>query len=312
MFINVGGRTDITNYYSDWLMNRIREGYALSRNPFYPNKIYKYKLTPDVVDCIIFCTKNPEPMLDKIDEIRSRGFHVFFYVTITSYGKDMEPGVPDYRHMISVFQKLSDIVSKNNIGWRYDPVLITEKYTVEHHIKCFDEMAKKLAPCTNFCIFSFVELYKKLSYTFPELRAVTPDEKKILLSAFGRISQKYNLRLQTCGDTMDYSEYGIARSGCITAPIMAKAIGQDLKSIALSPSRRGCGCLPNNDIGAYDTCPNGCKYCYATKDAALAVKNYQRHNPASPPLIGEAGPADEIIEAKQISFLEPYRQLSFF
>ena len=119
MFINVGARTDITHYYSEWLMNRIREGYVLTRNPFSPDKVYKYRLSPDVVDCILFCTKNPEPILDKIDEIRSRGFHVFFFVTITSYGKDIEPRVPDCHQVIQSFQRLSSIVGKDNLCWRY-------------------------------------------------------------------------------------------------------------------------------------------------------------------------------------------------
>lgn len=309
MFINVGARTDITNYYSEWLMNRIREGYVLSRNPLFPNKVYRYRLSPDVVDCLIFCTKNPAPMLDKIDEVCLRGFHVFFYVTITSYGRDIEPGVPDYHDVMETFKKLSGIVGKNNVGWRYDPVFVSEKYTAEHHLKCFEEMTRELAPYTNFCIFSFVQLYQKLKYTFPELRAVSDEEKNILLSEMGKIAKSYNIRLQTCGDGNDYSKYGIVRSGCITAPIMERAIGQELKAIKLQPSRKGCGCLPNNDIGAYDTCPNGCRYCYATKDPALAIENYRRHNPLSPLLIGELTDADEVIEAKQVSFLEPFYQL---
>ena len=309
MFINVGARTDITNYYSEWLMNRIHEGYVLSRNPFAPNKVYKYRLSPDVVDCILFCTKNPEPILDIIEEILSRGFHVFFFVTITSYGKDIEPGVPDYHQVIKSFQQLSSIVGKNNICWRYDPIFITEKYGIEHHMKCFEEMAKEISPYTNFCIFSFVQMYKKLAYTFPELRPVSEKEKKILLTEMGKIAEKYHLRLQSCGDGNDYTAYGISRSGCITAPIIEKAIGRELKSIHPKPSRKGCGCLPYSDIGAYNTCPSGCRYCYATKDTALAAESCRMHNPLSPLLNGELLPADEIIQAKQESYLEPYVQL---
>ncbi len=309
MFINVGARTDITNYYSEWLMNRIREGCVLSRNPFAPNKVYRYALSPNVVDCILFCTKNPEPILDKIDEIRSRGFHVFFFVTITSYGKDIEPGVPDYHQVIKSFQQLSSIVGKNNICWRYDPIFIAEKYGIEHHMKCFEEMAREISPCTNFCIFSFVQMYQKLAYTFPELRPVSEKDKKILLTEMGKIAKKYHLRLQSCGDGNDYTAYGIARSGCITAPIIEKAIGQKLKSIRPKPFRQGCGCLPYSDIGAYNTCPSGCHYCYATKDTALAAESWRRHNPFSPLLNGELLPGDEIIQAKQESFLEPFVQM---
>lgn len=311
MFINVGSRTDIANYYSEWLMNRIREGYVLSRNPLFPDKVYRYRLTPDVVDCMIFCTKNPEPMLDKIDEVRERGFSVFFFVTITGYGNDIEPGVPEYHHMTDVFQRLSGKVGKNNVCWRYDPIFVTEKYTVNYHLNCFEEMTEALAPYTDFCVFSFVEMYKKLALTFPELRAVTTNEKKILLSGMGKTAQKHHIRLQTCGDENDYTEYGICHSGCITVPIMEKAIGRELKALQAKPARKGCGCLPNNDIGAYNTCPNGCRYCYANRDAGLAMENYRKHNPLSPMLLGELNPGDEVIDAKQKSFLEPYTQLSF-
>lgn len=310
MFINVGARTDITNYYSEWLMNRIREGYVLSRNPLFPNKVYRYRLDPEVVDCIIFCTKNPEPILDKIEEIRSRGFRVFFFVTITSYGRDIEPGVPDYHHVMASFKKLSGMVGKACVGWRYDPVFLTPKYTLDHHLTCFDEMARELSPYTDFCIFSFVELYKKLEFTFPELRAVSEQEKRILLAGLGEIAKKYGLRLQTCGDEADYTAYGICRSGCISARTMEKALGRTLKAVKPSPSRKGCGCLPSNDIGAYDTCPNGCRYCYATKDPALALKNFRNHDPHSPLLIGSLEPEDEIVEASQKSFLESYEQLT--
>ena len=250
-------------------------------------------------------------MLAHIDELRERGFSVFFYCTITSYGKDIEPGVPDYHQMINVFQKLSGKVGKDNLCWRYDPIFITEKYTIEHHIQKFEEMTKEIAPYTNFYIFSFVEMYKKLTTTFPELRGVREEEKTILLTEMGHIAQKYHLRLQTCGDEHDYTQYGIDRSGCITIPIMENAIGRELKGLKAKPTRKGCGCLPSNDIGAYNTCPNGCRYCYATKDPALAVKNYRRHDPSSPLLIGELQPGDELIEAKQVSFLKPFSQLTF-
>ncbi|MFP3040696.1 DUF1848 domain-containing protein [Treponema primitia] len=301
MFINVGGRTDITNYYSEWLINRIREGYVFSRNPLFQDKVSKYKLDPGVVDCIIFCTKNPKPIMDKLDEIKARGFKMFFYVTITSYGKDMEPGVPDYNEMIEAFKELSHVVGKNNLCWRYDPVFVTPKYTIEHHLNCYDEMAEKIAPYTNFCIFSFVEMYKKLSVTFPELRSVSEEEKIVLLKGMGKIAQRHNLRIQTCGDDNDYTEYGINRSGCITVPIIEKAIGKELKA-RVKPTRKGCGCIPSNDIGAYNTCPNGCKYCYATKDTNLAIKNYKAHNPKSPILIGEIKTTDIVTDARQVSF----------
>lgn len=309
MFINASTRTDIAHYYSEWFMNRIREGYALSRNPYDPHKVYRYRLQPDVVDCLIFCTKNPAPMLPHIEELRRRGFHALFYVTITSYGKDMEPGVPDYHEVMETFCALSALIGKDNICWRYDPILLTEKYTLSHHLTCFEEMAKELSPYTNICIFSFVEIYQKLAFTFPRLRTVSEPDKKTLLAGMAKTAEKYHLLLQTCGDAHDYTPYGVLRSGCISAPIVEKALGQKLQSVKSQPSRKGCGCLPSSDIGAYDTCPNGCKYCYATKDHALAAANCQKHSPFSPLILGKTHPEDEIIEASQKSFLQPFEQL---
>ena len=177
MFINASGRTDIAACYSQWFMNRIREGSVYSRNPLFPDKVSKYRLTPDVVDCILFCTKNPEPMLKYVPELRERGFSLFFYVTITSYGKDMEPRVPEYHKVMESFKTLSEKIGQSSVCWRYDPILITSKYTVEHHLKCFEEMTRELAPWSEFCVFSFVERYKKLTSTFPELQSVTFQEK---------------------------------------------------------------------------------------------------------------------------------------
>lgn len=310
MFLNVSGRTDIAAYYSDWLMHRIWEGYVLSRNPLFPNKVYRYRLTPDVVDCIIFCTKNPAPMLPHLQELKARGFAVFFYVTITSYGQDIEPRVPEYHQVMETFQQLSRLVGKDNLCWRYDPILVTETYSVEHHLRCFAEMTAALAPYTNFCIFSFVQLYQKLAVTFPRLRAVSAADKKLLLTGMGQIARQHGISLQICGDGNDYTAYGVRQSGCITVPIMEKALGRELKPLRPKPSRNGCGCLPNHDIGAYDTCPNGCRYCYATKDHALALRNYQRHNPQSPMLLGQLQPEDEIVDARQERFVKPVQQLT--
>lgn len=309
MFINVSGRTDIAAYYSDWLMNRIREGFVYSRNPLFPHKVSKYRLDPEVVDCIIFCTKDPKPMLRYLPELRERGYAVYFFVTITSYGTDIEPRVPDYHEVMETFRHLSDKVTRNNICWRYDPILLTSKYTVDHHLQCFEEMTRELAGYTDVCIFSFVEMYRKLGYTFPELRAVNLEDKRRLLKGMSEISTAYHMRLQTCGDDNDYTAYGIRRSGCITVPILEQAIGKELKALKVHPARNGCGCIQTNDIGAYNTCPNGCRYCYATKDHGLALKNYQNHDPASPFLFGGFQDGDEISESKQRSFVVEDGQL---
>ncbi|MCB6993995.1 DUF1848 domain-containing protein [bacterium 210820-DFI.6.37] len=310
MFINASGRTDIAAHYSKWFMERIRDGFVYCRNPLFPDKVLKYKLDPEVVDCILFCTKNPEPMLEYLPELRKRGFSVFFYVTITSYGSDLEPGVPEYHQVMRTFRNLSQQLGRQSVCWRYDPILITSKYTAEHHLRCFEEMAKELSLWTETCVFSFVQIYKKLAYTFPELRAIRPRDKETLLKGMGEISGQYGLKLQSCGDSQDYSAYGIGPSGCITASIMEKATGKDLEPLAVRPAREGCGCIHTNDIGAYDTCPNGCRYCYAVRDHRAALQNYRNHDPKEPLLCGKLLSDDVISEPVQRSFALKGVQLS--
>lgn len=310
--MNVGARSDIAHRYSDWLMRRLREGYALVRNPVIPSKVHRYQLTPDVVDCLILCTKDPLPMLAHLDELDRLGLSTLFFVTVTSYGADVEPGVRDYHCVMETFAQLSEALGRSRVVWRYDPIFVTERYTVEHHLSCFSDMAKYLASYTDTCVFSFVEMYKKLAENFPELRAVRPGEKQALLAGLSDIARAHGLHLQTCGDARSYEEYGIVRSGCVTAKLMERVLGRSLRPMRAKPTRPGCGCVPTKDIGAYDSCPNGCRYCYANFDHALAARNYAAHDPASPLLIGHLQPTDKVVAARQESMLMPYMQMGLF
>ena len=140
MIINTGCRTDIPAFYSKWLINRIREGYVLVRNPYNPNQVTRYNLSPDVVDCLAFCTKNPEPMLNYLDEIDK--YKQYWFVTITPYGKDIEPNVPNKEKVIESFKKLSKHIGVDSIGWRYDPIFIGNNFDVNKHIYYFEKIAK--------------------------------------------------------------------------------------------------------------------------------------------------------------------------
>jgi len=198
MIINTGGRTDTVQYYTKWLLKRFEEGYVLSRNPLYPNKVTRYELTPGKVDCVVFCSKNYEPILADLSKITER-FYSFFYYTITAYGKDIEPGVPSIEKSMETLKRLSAIVGKQRVAWRYDPVLLTEKYTIQTHMETFEKMAKKLAPYIDRCIFSFVEMYKKLETNMPEIIPLTEQDKATIAKGLGEIAARYGLYIQTCG-----------------------------------------------------------------------------------------------------------------
>lgn len=303
MILNTGGRTDTVQYYTDWLLRRFEEGYVLTRNPLFPSKVQRYELSPDKVDCVVFCSKNYRPILPRLREITD-SFPTYFHYTITAYGKDIEPGVPSIKKSMETLIDLSRLVGKQRIAWRYDPVLLTKEYTIERHLETFEEMAGVLAPYIDRCIFSFVEMYKKLETNMPELIPLSQEDMNTLAKGLGSIAQKYGIHIQTCGTNGDYTPYGIHSSGCMTLDILGNANGIVFKNLKHKGLRQGCHCIESRDIGAYDTCLNGCKYCYANKNPKKAFENYKYHDPSSPLLLGHVKPEDTIIQGAQKSFLK--------
>lgn len=311
MIVNVGGRTDIVNYYGEWLMNRIKEGFAYSRNPLFQNNISKISLKPEDVDCLMFCSKNYKPMLKYMKEINSK-YRIICHYTITAYDRDVEPNVPNIDESIETLIELSKIVGKKKVLWRYDPILLTKKYTIEKHLYTFEYIAKQIAPYVQRCIFSFVEMYKKLDYNMLEIIPFTENDKIEILKGLGEISKKYNLYTQTCGTDENNEKYGIHVSGCTTPEILEKANNVKYKTVKAKPMRKGCHCIPSRDIGAYDTCLNGCKYCYANRRPDLAKENIKIHDKNSPLLLGNIRATDKITESKINSLIvdDNWKQIS--
>ncbi len=193
MILNTGARTDTVQYFTPWLLKRFQEGYVYTRNPLFPHKVTRYELSPDKIDAVMFCSKNYAPILPRLREITDK-YRTYFHYTITAYGKDVEPGVPSVEDSMQTLAELEKIVGREKIAWRYDPVLLTGKYTVERHIETFARMAEKLAPHVDRCIFSFVEMYKKLEYNMPELIPLTQATKTALPKEWVRSPPK-----TTCG-----------------------------------------------------------------------------------------------------------------
>ena len=310
MIINVGGRTDIVNYYTPWLMNRLSEGYAYSRNPFARENVYKLSLKPEDVDCLLFCSKNYQPILKHIGDIDEK-YNILCNYTITAYGKDIEPKVPSINQSIKTLKRLSDIVGSNKILWRYDPILLTEKYTVEKHLETFEYMAEKISPLVYRCIFSFVDMYKKVEENMPEIIPLTDEDKVKLLKGIGEISKKYNLYTQSCATNESYEKYNIHAAGCTTREILEQAHNVVYKNVKGTGIRENCHCIPSRDIGAYNSCLSECKYCYANRKPNIPKKVIKMHNEKSPLLLGQLKENDRLIETKIVSYIEP-KQTTLF
>ena len=303
MIINVGGRTDIVQYFTPWRLKRFDEGYVLSRNPMFPNKVNCYELTPDKVDCVTFCSKNYAPILKDLHRITDR-FNTYFYYTITAYGKDVEPGVPSIDESIRTLQELSAQVGKERLVWRYDPVLLTERYTIGRHLETFSDMCREISPYVSRCIFSFVQYYDKVPFNMPEIIPMTEDDKRHLAEGMGRIASENGMVLQACMCDMDLSTYGISQRACMTLEDIGKANGVEFRSVAHRGMRKGCHCIESRDIGWYDTCLNGCKYCYANTNPKKAFDNHTLHDVDSPLLLGHLTDEDEVQQGNQESFLK--------
>lgn len=294
-------RTDIPAFYSKWLMNRIKEGFVFVRNPYNPEQVIKYSLSPQVVDVLGFCSKNPEPILSSLDKLNA--YKQYWHVTITPYGKDIEPNVPDKKDIIDSFKKLSSIVGKEAITWRYDPIFISDKYPLEFHIEAFSKMAAELKGYTKIAVISFIDLYQKTKRNFPEAREVEEKERLLLGKAFIEIARKNNLTIKPCAEGKKLEPLGADCSGCMTQKDIERATGERYDTPSNTYRRKECACCLGSDIGAYNTCMHLCKYCYANEDVALIKENFQKHNPDSPILVGEISKDEKIYIPAQYSWI---------
>ncbi len=308
MVLHTGLRTDIPAFYSKWFANRLKEGYVCVRNPYNPVSVTKYDLTPEKVDLIAFCTKNPSPMFPYMELLQPYG--QYWYVTITPYGKDIEPNVPEKEAVMGSFRRLSSLVGIDSVGWRYDPILITDVYTVEKHISEFEQMAAYLSGYTNTCVISFIDLYKKVRRNFPESSSVQRKDRMVIGEAFAEIGRKYGITIKACAEGKELEAFGIDCSGCMTIETYENALHCRLEVPKRKSARKECDCYLGCDIGAYDTCGHLCRYCYANTNAEAVRLNMIRHNQESPFLAGEGRPDDQVHEAKQESWI--VRQMNLF
>lgn len=299
MIISASRRTDIPTYYADWLFNRLKEEYVLVRNPMNIHQIGKISLAPEVVDGIVFWTKNPIPMLDRLSELDK--YNYYFQFTLNAYGKDVEPNIPSKNDVIiPAFQQLSKIIGRERIIWRYDPIFFNEYYTMEYHCKYFRMLSERLGPYTEKCTVSFLDLYRNTTRNTKPLniQPETREQQIEIMQRFLKIADEYGLYIDTCAEEIDLEKFGIAHAHCIDKKRFEQ-IGKYKLSVEKDPNQRPeCGCIASIDIGTYNTCKNGCLYCYANYSHNTVVKNTQLHNPLSPLLFGEVGPDDTIKERK--------------
>lgn len=287
MIISASRRTDIPSYYTDWFFNRLREGVVFVRNPFNARQVRAISLSPDDTDCIVFWTKNPEPMLERLHLLKE--YHYYFQFTLNPYGRDIETGLPQKEALKDTFKKLSEKIGAYRVIWRYDPILLNSKYGTDYHEENFGKTARALFGFTEKVTISFIDFYKKTAKNITKagLMQISFEEKNSIAQKFSKIAKEFNLLIDTCAEDIDLSRYGITGACCIDAKLIRRVTGRALDVKKDKNMRPQCGCAASVDIGAYNSCANGCLYCYANYDKESAEQNIKRHNPQSQFLIGE-------------------------
>lgn len=302
MIISASRRTDLPAFYSQWFFQRLQEGYVLVRNPVNPRQVSRVSLAPEVVDGFVFWTKNPDPMLPWLDRLPDCPY--YFQVTLTPYGAEIERNLPSKREVIlPAVRQLARRIGPERVIWRYDPVFLTDQYSAAFHQKAFSQLARALKGVTVRCIISFLDWYSPMERRFGSQRPQMIDEGQMqaLAAAFGQTAAENGMRIFTCAETADLSGFGLEHGCCIDRELLEQIGGRSLDLGKDRGQRAACGCAMSIDIGAYDTCPGGCLYCYADHGAGRIAQHLACFDPHSPLLCSRLGPADIVRERKMKS-----------
>jgi hypothetical protein len=296
MIISASRRTDIPALYSEWFLRRLDAGFAMIPNPHNARRLGRVDLSPDLVDCIVFWTKNAAPIMDKLRQIEAMGYPFYFQFTLTPYERAIETNLPSKTKLIETFKELADCIGAERVVWRYDPIMLDAGHPARWHFEQFGQLCEKLRPFTRRCVFSFIDPYKNIGSGF---QAIEHEKMLLIASGFSGIASRYGLELFTCAEEIDLDEYGINHASCIDKEWIERIVGYRITAKRDKNQRPACRCVESVDIGAYNTCVNGCAYCYATSGAGSARRQRQNHDPDAPMLTGYPV-GDEIVSDRTV------------
>lgn len=291
MIISASRRTDIPAHYSDWLVRRLGAGFCLAPNPMNRAQVRYIQLSPDVVECIVFWTKDPGPMLPVLPQLDEMGYRYYFQFTVTPYGKELEQNLRDKQEIEDCFLRLSERLGAERVVWRYDPIVVDGEHSANYHKEQFERLCERFCGACDSVVISFVDRYARRANA---LREVTAAQMRELAAFIGRTAPEYGFAPSACCEAGDFS--GIRRASCIDRARIEKICGYRLKVNGDKNQRAGCGCCESVDIGMYDTCPNGCVYCYAGRSQETAARNRALHDPRGEMLLGKLREGDKVIQ----------------
>lgn len=295
MIISASRRTDIPRFHSEWMVNRVHEGFVDVRNPLFPSQVSRYSLSPDIVDGIVFWTKDPGPMLSRLSEFSDYSY--YFQFSLTSYGRDIESGLRNKYDLIDTFKRLADAISPERVMWRFDPILLNGKYSADYQLRAFNTIASKLAGATRKVTISFIDEYRfhgRSIYESVGTDGVAIDQQNYLAERMSAIAHENGMVIDTCAEAVDLEMYDIQHARCVDSRVFEMLDGCRLSRLKTryeelakdKAQRRECHCIDSIDIGWSNTCANGCKYCYATPSPQRLAETMAMCDPASSLLCG--------------------------
>ncbi len=284
--ISVSRRTDVPAFYADWFMRRVHEGYAGVVNPF-GGKRYLVSLQPEDVSCFVFWSKDFTPFIEPLETLARLGYRFYFNYTLTAVPAVFESHV-DKDAALKTLLYLSERYSPKHINWRFDPIVLSNTTDDSFYLDAFERLAGRLAGHVERCYFSFVALYNKVKRNFHQMqeqtdvRVIEPhqEEKIALADRLASIAERHGIRMYSCCGEYLLSPL-IQKAHCIDGAIIRLLFPPDGCEYKDKPTRQECGCTESVDIGAYDTCPHGCIYCYANANKAVARRAFENHDPDS-------------------------------
>jgi len=297
MIVSASRRTDIPAFYTPWLLRRLQEGYALVRNPVHSRLVYHVPISAGKTRCIVFWTKNPAALVERLGELEDFGIPFYFLFTLTGYGPELERNLPDKKEILRTFLTLARRLGPERVVWRYDPILFTPDYSPSVHLRLFAELSRELAGSTRRCIASFLTMYNKCRRNLAsfEFIDVAPARMSDLVRGLQAIAAEREIELRSCASD-ELVELGVPAGKCVDDSLISRISGEELRGRKDRSQRGSCLCVESADIGAYDTCVHHCLYCYANSNYETALQRRRLHDPQSPLLYGRLGEEDQLLE----------------
>ena len=285
MIVSASYRTDIPAFYGPWFLNRLAAGYCCVTNPYNTRQRQTVSLAREDVDGFVFWTKNVVPFLRVLEEVHQAGFPFITQYTINGYPRALESRVVDAEQSVQSFKMIADLFGTSAAVWRYDTIVISSLTDATFHTENFAKLAARLAGSTDEVVVSFMQVYGKTKRNLNQAARDNgfiwedpPAElKRHLLTELAEIAAAYSMKLTICTQP-ELMVPGVQEARCIDAERLMDVGDRPIKA-KLKGMRKGCGCFQSKDIGAYDTCPHGCVYCYAVRQRSVALSRYQQHDP---------------------------------